>query len=80
MLDRLPRQVSARSRQRRRDEQRRYRARQRRGERIAPVAYSGDDLDKLIALDVLDEAATSDPREIGRAFRRVLWNVLKNHL
>jgi hypothetical protein len=62
---------SRRLEQQRRDEQRRYRAWQRNGERIAPVAYDSDTIGKLIKLGYLAESAVGDRCEIGRA-RRIM--------
>jgi hypothetical protein len=60
---------------RRRERDRRYRARVKAGEAVAMVAYDADDLDKLIRLQVLRECEAGDKAAVAAAIKQVLRNV-----
>ena len=59
----------------RRAQQRRYRALQRAGERIASVRYGSDDVDKLIRLGFLLEDRADDRRAVAEAIALLLAHV-----
>jgi hypothetical protein len=58
---------------------RRYKARQRRGEAVAPVPYGFSVLHMLIDLNWLQEAESADRRAVGKAIAALLDDAASHH-
>jgi hypothetical protein len=64
-------------RDRRREQQRRHRARLRHGRRVYPIELDGQILDMLVRLQWLPDSAAGDDREVARAVRALLTDIAR---